>query len=83
MASHNSPYGKIASKWKMEDGKFTLTVTVPVNTQAKIYIPSTGSDLSENGKALPMVMKEEGPGYDYLVVTKGSGTYTFTSTYSP
>jgi len=40
-ATHNSPYGKITSKWQM-NGKnnFTWNIHIPVNTSATVYIPA-------------------------------------------
>ncbi|MDO4285342.1 MAG: family 78 glycoside hydrolase catalytic domain [Eubacteriales bacterium] len=38
-AELESPYGKIRSSWKCEDGKITVEVTVPANTTAEIYLP--------------------------------------------
>jgi alpha-L-rhamnosidase len=37
--SYNSIHGLIASSWKVENGKFILNVTVPVNTTATIILP--------------------------------------------
>ncbi|KAF7579837.1 Bacterial alpha-L-rhamnosidase family protein [Clavispora lusitaniae] len=37
--SHECPYGTIVSSWKIEDGKFSLDVTVPLNTRATIELP--------------------------------------------
>lgn len=33
-----SPYGQIVSDWKIINGVFELTVTVPVNTTANVYL---------------------------------------------
>lgn len=33
-----SPYGQIVSDWKIINGVFELTVTVPVNTMANVYL---------------------------------------------
>jgi len=84
-ATYDSPHGKISSSWKIEDGKFHLTVEVPVNSNAVIYIPSTGSDLDINGKPAMVAEKATGKGldYEYFKVGKGSGKYTFVTTYNP
>ncbi|MBQ1531916.1 MAG: family 78 glycoside hydrolase catalytic domain [Solobacterium sp.] len=37
--SFESEYGTIASEWKKEGNTFTLNVTVPANTSAKIVLP--------------------------------------------
>ncbi len=38
-ASYRSVRGKIASEWKRDGRKLTLTVTIPGNTTATIYLP--------------------------------------------
>ncbi|MCH5720143.1 hypothetical protein MKP07_29955 [Niabella hibiscisoli] len=38
---YHSINGKIESSWKKENGKLIVTVAVPVNSQATVYIPST------------------------------------------
>ncbi len=38
-ATFNSPYGQIVSDWKIVNGKFELSVTIPANTTATIYLP--------------------------------------------
>jgi alpha-L-rhamnosidase len=44
-ATYNSPYGKISSSWKIENGTFKLETTIPPNTTAKVVIPA---DTAEN-----------------------------------
>jgi alpha-L-rhamnosidase len=39
-ASYKSVYGLIKTDWKIEDGMFTLNVTIPPNTTATIFLPS-------------------------------------------
>lgn len=34
-----SPYGPVVSEWKKENGNFALTVEIPANTTAVIYLP--------------------------------------------
>lgn len=36
----NGPQGEIVSSWRQEDGTFTLDVTVPPNTTARIRLPN-------------------------------------------
>jgi alpha-L-rhamnosidase len=50
-ASYNSPYGKVSSAWKIENGKFKLETIVPPNTTALIVIPAnTEEDLLLDGQ---------------------------------
>ncbi|UIR57281.1 glycoside hydrolase family 78 protein [Sphingobacterium sp. SRCM116780] len=38
-ASHDSPYGKIVSKWKSEGDQINYEVVIPANTTATLYVP--------------------------------------------
>lgn len=38
--SHPSPYGVISARWKKREGKYEISVSVPHNTTAEIYLPS-------------------------------------------
>ncbi|WP_405775698.1 alpha-L-rhamnosidase C-terminal domain-containing protein [Streptomyces sp. NBC_00859] len=71
--SLQSPYGRISSSWKEQDGKFTLSVEVPANTTATVRIPS-GNDVSAPRKARLVHHNSEGSAYEVP-----SGNYTFTS----
>lgn len=46
-AAHRSPYGLIASHWRMSGGQFDWEITVPANTTATVYVPAD----SEGGVA--------------------------------
>ena len=49
-ASYDSPYGKVSSSWKIENGTLNLEVIIPSNTVAKVRIPAnTQSELDVNG----------------------------------
>ncbi|MBD3184285.1 Bacterial alpha-L-rhamnosidase [Candidatus Poribacteria bacterium] len=40
------PYGKVAVDWKKENGKFSMKVSIPGNTTAKVFVPQfDGSDV--------------------------------------
>ncbi len=70
-ATHQSPYGLIASAWRKEGGKLTLNVTIPPNTTATVYVP--GKKVS--GGAVKAARIDEGS----TVFDVGSGTYSFVS----
>jgi alpha-L-rhamnosidase len=38
-AAKNTPYGKLAVEWKKEDGKFIITINIPVGSTATICLP--------------------------------------------
>ncbi|MBO9617578.1 MAG: family 78 glycoside hydrolase catalytic domain [Niabella sp.] len=71
---YETPYGKISSSWQWKGQLFTLTVSVPVNTTAVIWVPSDDGIVLINGK------RSEGnvEGH-YKKCAVGSGHYTFTS----
>ena len=52
-SSYNSLYGIIRSEWKYNEGRFELTVEIPANTSATIYIPSEyGTIINESKKTI-------------------------------
>jgi len=71
---YNSIYGKIVSDWKgTPAGPFSLSVSIPANTSAKVFLPAIeGSHLTEGGNAVDS--RSESGSY---VVRVGSGTYNF------
>lgn len=78
--SYVSPYGLIVSDWKKTRQTFELSVTIPVNTQATIYIPATeGQMLKENN--VPLKDNSEivwvGHKNGRAILRVGSGQYTF------
>ena len=77
--SYQSPYGEIASNWKVEGNVFAWEVTIPPNSTATVYIP--GSDIKENG-----IILEESENItfmngekNYTVFKVKSGQYFFKS----
>jgi len=76
-ASYESPYGTIATDWKKASGKFELTVQIPANTTAVIYLPAKpGTAIIEDGKP---VNKSQLLGYrdGKALIKTGSGIYHF------
>jgi len=73
-AEYESIYGKIISDWKgTPAGPFSLRVTIPANTSAKVYLPAiSGGHLTEDGN--PVEAQQENESY---VVRIGSGSYNF------
>ncbi|MBI3957371.1 MAG: glycoside hydrolase family 78 protein [Chloroflexi bacterium] len=79
-AEYESVYGKVISDWRQEEGSFHLSVTVPANARATVYLPAASAQqVTESG--LPLA---EAPGVQSirqsngeLLVQIGSGTYTF------
>jgi alpha-L-rhamnosidase len=84
-ATHDSPYGKVSSAWEIKDGNFILTVNIPVNTTASVYVPSTDGPVQVNDEAVAAILPlpAEGADYNYVEVNVGSGQYTFISPFNP
>ena len=76
-----SLYGTIKSEWIKKDNLLKLDISIPVNTQATVYLPSKGSTLiRENGKPLASsegitILEETGK---ECIVKVESGHYSFT-----
>jgi alpha-L-rhamnosidase len=82
-ANYRSPYGVISSNWKKQGDNIDITVTIPANTTATIYIPvsdhyimSVNGENIHNRKDIKQIGFKEGK--EILVI--GSGTYSFKST---
>ena len=81
-AHYNSIHGKIISAWKRNGNTFTLEVTIPVNTTAKVYLPAEDiSTIKENGTSISNIrnIKFLNKGNGYTVFEIGSGNYSFES----
>jgi alpha-L-rhamnosidase len=85
-AHHDSPFGRIKSEWKKEGQTFTLEISVPVNSVAKVTIPAqTAEMVTESGDP---VTRAEGIKFLYAkngkaVFEAGSGSYHFISNLKP
>jgi hypothetical protein len=81
-ASYNSIYGKIKSKWNLENGGFNWSISIPANTTATVYIPTLekedvmeGNKLASNSEGMKFIRWEK----NWAVFEVGSGNYSFTS----
>ncbi len=83
--SFNSPRGQISTAWTNTGSVFNLNVTVPPNTTAEIYVPTTNAaSITESG-----VLATSSPGVSYVGFTNGyaiyavgSGNYRWSSPYA-
>ena len=81
-AEHDSLYGPIISWWRSEHGKFNWSISIPPNTTATIYLPTTEPEkITEGGKPLTKsigvkYVRMEG---ERAVLAAGSGEYRFVS----
>lgn len=81
-ASYDSMHGRIASEWKRDADRFTLGVTIPVNTTATVYVPAKDErSLTESARpireadSIQFLRMENGN----AVLAVGSGSYRFVS----
>ena len=79
--SHNSPYGKIVSNWKVtENNDFEWNIEIPANTNATIYVPANTE------KSVTESFQKQSAGTKYFAMKDGyaiyeiqSGVYHFVS----
>ncbi len=81
-AHYHSVHGEISTAWEVNENRFTLHLSVPVNTTATVYIPAADlTGIKEGGtpvsqvKDVTFVKMENG----HAVFTTGSGSYLFES----
>jgi alpha-L-rhamnosidase len=78
-AAIESPYGRIESGWLKEAGRIVYEITVPVNSNANIYLPAEISAIKESGndlaqaKGINITEEKEGS----VVLNVESGKYRF------
>lgn len=80
-ASLMTYYGQVSSDWKISGSNLTLTLEIPVNTRATVYLPSTGlNEIREGSKLLTGLkeIKNISVTGNYTKVDLGSGNYQFT-----
>jgi len=73
-----TPYGKIATHWKIEGNQFDLEVDVPPNTEAEVIFPhSNMNGLDKDSLRSHAGVRRIKSDKEKLVVTLGSGNYRF------
>ncbi|MGH9331419.1 MAG: family 78 glycoside hydrolase catalytic domain [Vicinamibacterales bacterium] len=81
-ASHDTPYGRVASSWTLAGERFERTVQVPPNTRAAVRLPRARlAAVTEGGQPLERATevyaaRQEN---DDVVLEVGSGQYRFSS----
>ncbi len=81
-ASVESMYGRVASGWKIADGRFTLTIEVPANATAMVRLPKAKLEQVTEGQK-PLTGRTDILGTrqvgDVVIIEVGSGNYVFES----
>jgi len=81
-ANYNSARGLISSAWERKGDNFDLTVTIPANTTATVFLPAKSADtITEGGQPLAEVagvnfLRMEG---DRAIIAIKSGQYYFSA----
>jgi len=81
-ADLQTQFGKVSSHWKIENGNFNLTVDVPANTTATVYVPAISvNEITESGKTITSIkeIKVTGTENDSAILQVGSGHYVFST----
>lgn len=80
--SYDSIRGNIDTEWSLRENTFKLYVTIPANTSATVYMPTSDpNDVTENGEIIDEIdtvefLEKQG---GYAVYKIGSGSYKFKS----
>jgi alpha-L-rhamnosidase len=79
-AALDTPYGRLASAWRLTDSGLRWEVSVPANTTATAYVPAgAGDEVLESGapaeqaNGATLLRREDGA----AIYTLGAGTYQF------
>ncbi|MFZ0546068.1 MAG: alpha-L-rhamnosidase C-terminal domain-containing protein, partial [Candidatus Promineifilaceae bacterium] len=81
-ASLDSMYGRIESKWALENDNFHLIVTIPANTEGIVRLPAQSVEsITENGQPLDQVngVYQVWQENEAIVLQVGSGHYHFST----
>jgi alpha-L-rhamnosidase len=71
--SYQTPQGEARSEWTRSDARFRLSVTVPANTAAEVWVPLQGGQVV----AAPDRAEFQRVDGGYAVYRVGSGSFTF------
>jgi alpha-L-rhamnosidase len=80
--SYNSMNGLIKSSWTLKKNTVTMAVSIPINTKAKVYIPTSNfKTVKEAGKKIEAIKDITLLEYKngFAIVEVGSGDYLFTA----
>ncbi len=71
---YNTPQGIARTHWERDGNRLRMTVTVPPNTVAEVWVPTLGGRVTGTPHRAKLLRSEGG----YAVHRAPSGTYTFT-----
>jgi alpha-L-rhamnosidase len=73
--SYTTPQGTARSEWTRTGDRLRLTVTVPPNSTAEVWVPTLGGKVADVPRRVQFLRADAG----YAVYRAPSGTYTFTT----
>jgi len=79
-ADYQSMLGRISTRWRREDHRFSLDLTVPPNATAEVRLPTHAeSAITEGGRAIRgrEGVRILGPDAGAMTIEVGSGSYEF------
>ncbi|MGB8226046.1 MAG: alpha-L-rhamnosidase C-terminal domain-containing protein, partial [Sedimentisphaerales bacterium] len=79
-AEHQSVYGKIISEWRWKDSRFILSITIPPNTTATVYLPAGSPEkvaVDNEPVSKSRIVKTVGFQDGWVILEVGSGIYDF------
>jgi alpha-L-rhamnosidase len=74
--TYRTPHGQARSEWVRSEAGFRLTVTIPTNTTAEVWVPKLNGRAAATPDRAEFVRVDG----DYAVYRVPAGTYTFTTT---
>jgi alpha-L-rhamnosidase len=80
--TYHSIRGPISSAWELRDGRLDLTVSVPANVTATVYVPTLdAAAVTESGMPADKAsgVRDARAGKGVAIYTVGSGTYRFSA----
>jgi alpha-L-rhamnosidase len=84
--SHDSPYGRVSSHWRIAEGRFELNVEIPANSTASVRLPNAIlSEITESGGELKRAqgVSEAKQEHSSVELSLGSGHYLFRYPWRP
>jgi alpha-L-rhamnosidase len=81
-ASYDSIVGHIACRWERSDNAFTMSVEIPFNTTANVYLPaSADAELTEGGRPIANAadVRLKSQDSQVAILDVGAGRYFFQS----
>jgi alpha-L-rhamnosidase len=73
--TYTTPQGTARSEWTRTGDRLRLTVTVPPNSTAEVWVPTLGGKVTDAPRRAQLLRADAG----YTVYRAPSGTYTFTT----